>query len=863
MKNFIRLMAGVCVGLFGLVQIACAQNNFVTPGGSNADGRVDMCLNGSSQAVPCSVTNPLPVNASVSASITGFPTTQSTGTPISVTTGGVTGTLPAGTVVVASNTGATNNAYCKLGASATTSDQLIPPNSWFAFTVGAATQLTCITSTSTTTVNMVGGSGLPTGSGGGGGGGSSSNASVSATGSAVPASATYIGITSGGNLTGWTGAVTNAGTFAVQATQSGTWTVQPGNTPNTTPWLVNAPDLTQTFSITSSTTSTALALVGSTSVQFNLTGSFVASVIGQISNDNSNWVSVPLLNLGSAPPAYIAAATGATTTGNYLLVGSQGARFSRVNVTYTSGTVAGAITATSQGQSVSFGDYVNYLQIISATPALNATAWNTNTYTTGQTNSINADLHGALWGDLGAVNGVALLAGAGATGTGSPRTTQAQDTSTIAGSAPGTAGSASANVLTVQGVTSMTPVQVSQATAASLNATVVGTGTFATQVNGFTSWAGSTLGAAANYGTSPGAVLVPSVNAFITNTPAVTATGATSNASSGVATSSTNLPSVAYNYGFNGTTWDQLQVDSLKNLKVAQNASDPVTATLQNAAVASGNGTVLTVNGMSSAILTVNCASCSGGTTINFEGSEDTTNFTAITSVNIGTSTLATTTTASGITVWQMPVAGFQQIRARISAYSAGTVTITGHTVPVTYDPKTVNANIVSNTATNQSVNLAQVAGGTVNTGNGTASGSQRIAIASDNTAFSVNAQPTPVTSGGLSVFFLQPTASDNHAVIKAGAGQVYKISITNNSATVNYVRLYNATTGFNGCNSATNLVYANAIPASTSVGGLADQWDQGMAFSTGISICVTSGYATTDTTNATATAMNVNIGWK
>lgn len=45
----------------------------------------------------------------------------------------------------------------------------------------------------------------------------------------------------------------------------------------------------------------------------------------------------------------------------------------------------------------------------------------------------------------------------------------------------GTAGTAAGGVLTVQGVASMTPVQVSQATAASLNATVVGTGTFAVQ----------------------------------------------------------------------------------------------------------------------------------------------------------------------------------------------------------------------------------------------------------------------------------------------------------------------------------------------------------------------------------------------
>ena len=37
-------------------------------------------------------------------------------------------------------------------------------------------------------------------------------------------------------------------------------------------------------------------------------------------------------------------------------------------------------------------------------------------------------------------------------------------------------------------------------------------------------WAGGTLGAMANYGTSPGAVLSPGVNAFVTNTVAVTST---------------------------------------------------------------------------------------------------------------------------------------------------------------------------------------------------------------------------------------------------------------------------------------------------------------------------------------------------
>jgi hypothetical protein len=46
-----------------------------------------------------------------------------------------------------------------------------------------------------------------------------------------------------------------------------------------------------------------------------------------------------------------------------------------------------------------------------------------------------------------------------------------------------------------------------------------------------TQWAGGALGAMANYGTSPGAVLVPGVNAFITNTPTVAqATAANLNA---------------------------------------------------------------------------------------------------------------------------------------------------------------------------------------------------------------------------------------------------------------------------------------------------------------------------------------------
>jgi hypothetical protein len=205
-----------------------------------------------------------------------------------------------------------------------------------------------------------------------------------------------------------------------------------------------------------------------------------------------------------------------------------------------------------------------------------------------------------------------------------------------------------------------------------------------------------------------------------------------------------------------------------------------VSGTLQNAAVANGNGTALAIRGLSVTVLTVNCSSCSGGTTVNFEVSEDGTNFVSSKATQVGTDTIATSTTASGITVWHSQVGGMQSVRARISAYSAGTVTVTATATAADFNPKTVNANaMLAGTAAdgnsgnksaqtmrvvlatdqpqltnkllvtpdsvalpaNQSVNAAQINGVTPLMGNGTTgTGSPRVTIASDNTAFPVNA---------------------------------------------------------------------------------------------------------------------------
>ena len=53
--------------------------------------------------------------------------------------------------------------------------------------------------------------------------------------------------------------------------------------------------------------------------------------------------------------------------------------------------------------------------------------------------------------------------------------------------------------------------------------------------------------------------------------------GTGSNASSGVATTTNNLSALSFNYGYNGTTWDQLQVDASKNLKIAIASTNSLT----------------------------------------------------------------------------------------------------------------------------------------------------------------------------------------------------------------------------------------------------------------------------------------------
>lgn len=233
---------------------------------------------------PISSGNPLPVTGSFSASLSGF-RPVAYGTPISVTTGGVTGTLPTNTgQVVATNVGTTNGAYCALGASATTSSQYIAPNGgWFGFAISGDTQLTCITATSTTTVNLAGGSGLPTGTGGGGGGGGSSGAVFGPT--AVGSAAANPPVLSGGTADG-----TATGNVGV-------WKIVSG---------VGSENLAQVNGVTVLTGSGAVGTGAQRIAVGTDTATIAGSAPGTAGSPSTNVVSVQGVESGTALPISVA-----------------------------------------------------------------------------------------------------------------------------------------------------------------------------------------------------------------------------------------------------------------------------------------------------------------------------------------------------------------------------------------------------------------------------------------------------------------------------------------------------------------------------------------------------------------------------
>lgn len=95
--------------------------------------------------------------------------------------------------------------------------------------------------------------------------------------------------------------------------------------------------------------------------------------------------------------------------------------------------------------------------------------------------------------------------------------------------------------------------------------------------------------------------------------------------------------------------------------------------TFQSAATGTGNGTAMDVGGLAVATLQVEGITTA---TVLFEGTIDGSTWYAIRAINLNSGAVASQATADG--VWTVPVAGLDQLRARISAYTSGTITVSG-----------------------------------------------------------------------------------------------------------------------------------------------------------------------------------------
>lgn len=98
---------------------------------------------------------------------------------------------------------------------------------------------------------------------------------------------------------------------------------------------------------------------------------------------------------------------------------------------------------------------------------------------------------------------------------------------------------------------------------------------------------------------------------------------------------------------------------------------------LQSAAAATGNGTAITttdVNNGAYSALTMQVSGTFVGT-VTFEGTVDATNWVALLCTSVTAGTTATTATAPGVV--RVDCSGLAQVRARVSAYTSGAITVT------------------------------------------------------------------------------------------------------------------------------------------------------------------------------------------
>lgn len=381
-----RLLIALVALWLGLAP-ASAQNEYPSPApGKTVQSIVVMCLNGSGQAVPCSLGTPLQVTGTFSASIGGFQGSGLFATLTATGSSSASTALPTGTTVNISNTGTTavSCTFATGAATGVTNNLIVQPSSSRSRVVGSFDHVACIDQTGSVSnvIVLEGGTGLGNDSGGGGSSGGGGGGAVTLAATAVSSGAYVAGSIGSGAFA--SGSV-SSGAFASGALSSG---------------------------------SIASGAFASGSIA---SGAFASGSIGA-------GAQVDLLTMrGTKAPG--------TAAANSLLAGC----------VYTAAGVSMA-----DGQQVACQTDVTGNIKVSGIGIAKNTAYVAQTGSTvmGLVNSAlptggtdgNLDFTSlttarALRTDHASVNGTTALAGSGATGAGSPRVTQAIDQATNAGAA--------------------------------------------------------------------------------------------------------------------------------------------------------------------------------------------------------------------------------------------------------------------------------------------------------------------------------------------------------------------------------------------------------------------------------------------
>lgn len=154
--------------------------------------------------------------------------------------------------------------------------------------------------------------------------------------------------------------------------------------------------------------------------------------------------------------------------------------------------------------------------------------------------------------------------------------------------------------------------------------------------------------------------------------------------------------------------------------------------------------------------------------------------------------------------------------------------------------------------------NVAQINGVTPLMGNGvTGTGSQRVTIASDQTAFGINL--TAGTTGGSTPYHLISAATNNAQSVKATAGILYSYSAFNTSASLRYLKFYDKASAPSPASDTPILVIM--LPPNN--GGVVKSFPVGVQCSSGIAFAIVSGIADNDNTAISANDCVVNITFK